>query len=175
MALPPTDLSYQTPDAGGMGLTPPCPPRPAGEGTEGASAVKPWSTYKELLRHVNLRPTRQRMVLAWLLFSRGNRHVTAEILYDEAIRMRIPVSLATIYNNLHQFTEAGLVQQIAVDGSKAFFDTNTAAHHHFFLAGQHDLVDIPAEEVVLDKMPEPPAGYEITRVDVVIRLRRKPR
>jgi Fur family iron response transcriptional regulator len=173
MALPPTDLSYQTPDAGGTGLLSPCPPQQAAG--EGAFDVKPWSTYKELLRHVNLRPTRQRMVLAWLLFSRGNRHVTAEMLYDEAIKARIPVSLATIYNNLHQFTETGLVQQIAVDGSKAFFDTNTAAHHHFFLVGQHDLVDIPAEEVVLGRMPEPPAGYEITRVDVVIRLRRKPR
>jgi Fur family transcriptional regulator, iron response regulator len=175
MAPPPIDLSYQTPDAAGTGMAPPRPPSKAGEGGEGPFDVKPWSAYKELLRHVNLRPTRQRMVLAWLLFSQGNRHVTAEMLYDEAIKSRIPVSLATIYNNLHQFTETGLVQQIAVDGSKAFFDTNTAAHHHFFLAGQHDLVDIPAEEVVLGKMPDPPAGYEITRVDVVIRLRRKPR
>jgi hypothetical protein len=75
----------------------------------------------------------------------------------------------------HQFTEVGLVQQIAVDGSKAFFDTNTAAHHHFFLSGEHDLVDIPADEVVLGKMPEPPSGYEIIRVDVVIRLRKKAR
>jgi Fur family transcriptional regulator, iron response regulator len=165
MALPPTDLLSHMPDAGSTGRQTPLVD----------VDVKPWSPYRDLLRQVSLRPTRQRMVLAWILFSKGNRHVTAEMLYDEASKAKIPVSLATIYNNLHQFTEAGLVQQIAVDGSKAFFDTNTAAHHHFFLSGQHDLVDIPADEVVLGKMPEPPAGYEITRVDVVIRLRRKPR
>jgi Fur family transcriptional regulator, iron response regulator len=165
MALPPTDLLFQTPDASSTGHQ-----MPAVD-----FDVKPWSPYRDLLRRVSLRPTRQRMVLAWILFSKGNRHVTAEMLYDEASKAKIPVSLATIYNNLHQFTEAGLVQQIAVDGSKTFFDTNTAAHHHFFLSGEHDLVDIPADEVVLGKMPEAPAGYEITRVDVVIRLRRKPR
>src|SRR5262245_42857049 len=165
MALPSTDLFSQTPDASSTGH--PMPPVDFD--------VKPWSPYRDLLRHVSLRPTRQRMVLAWILFSKGNRHVTAEMLYDEAIKAKIPVSLATIYNNLHQFTEAGLVQQIAVDGSKAFFDTNTAAHHHFFLSGEHDLVDIPAEEVVLGKMPAAPPGYEIIRVDVVIRLRKKPR
>jgi Fur family transcriptional regulator, iron response regulator len=165
MALPTTDLLSQTPDASSTGR----------QMLPVDFDVKPWSAYRDLLRHVSLRPTRQRMVLAWILFSKGNRHVTAEMLYDEASKAKIPVSLATIYNNLHQFTEAGLVQQIAVDGSKAFFDTNTAAHHHFFLSGEHDLVDIPADEVVLGKMPEPPAGYEITRVDVVIRLRRKPR
>ncbi len=162
MVLPPTDLP-QHPDPSGAG-----PPTPAID-----FDTTPWPAYKELLRRVRLRPTRQRMVLAWILFSKGNRHVTAEMLYDDAVKAKIPVSLATIYNNLHQFTEAGLVQQIAVDGSKAFFDTNTAAHHHFFLAGEHDLIDIPADEVVLGKLPGPPAGYEITRVDVVIRLRRK--
>jgi Fur family transcriptional regulator, iron response regulator len=134
----------------------------------------PWCEYQELLRQAGLRPTRQRMVLAWMLFSNGNRHLTAEMLHDEAIRAKIPISLATIYNNLHQFTEIGLVQQIAVDGSKAFFDTNTAPHHHFFLIGEHALVDIPASHVVLGKVPEPPAGYEIARVDVVVRLRRRP-
>jgi Fur family transcriptional regulator, iron response regulator len=165
MALPLTDLQSQTPDASSAGHQ--MPPV--------SFDAKPWAAYRDLLRHVNLRPTRQRMVLAWILFSKGNRHITAEMLYDESMKAKIPVSLATIYNNLHQFTEVGLVQQIAVDGSKAFFDTNTAAHHHFFLSSEHDLVDIPADEVVLGKMPEPPAGYEITRVDVVIRLRRKRR
>ncbi len=131
--------------------------------------------YEELLRSVRLRPTRQRLLLASILFSNGNRHVTAEMLYEEAAKAKYPMALATIYNNLHQFTEAGLVQQIAVDGSKAFFDTNTVAHHHFFLSGEHALVDIPTADVVLGKVPEPPEGYEIVRVDVVIRLRRKTR
>jgi Fur family iron response transcriptional regulator len=166
MAQPPTDLMTDllpaTPDAGAG----PHLPRTDFE-------TRPWSAYKMLLRHVSLKPTRQRVGLACVLFSKGNRHVTAEMLYDEAIKAKISVSLATVYNNLRQFTEAGLVQQIAVDGSKTFFDTNTAAHHHFFISGEYELIDIPAGEVVLSKMPEPPAGYEITGVDVVIRLRRK--
>ncbi|KAF0119776.1 MAG: Fur family transcriptional regulator iron response regulator, partial [Xanthobacteraceae bacterium] len=79
---------------------------------------------RSMLREVGLRPTRQRMALGWILFAKGDRHVTAEMLYDEATKARVPVSLATVYNTLHQFTEAGLLREIAVDGSKAYFDTN---------------------------------------------------
>jgi Fur family transcriptional regulator, iron response regulator len=129
--------------------------------------------YKELLRRTGLRPTRQRLALSSILFSNGNRHLTAEMLHAEAIAARVPVSLATIYNNLHQFTQAGLIRQIAVDGSKAFFDTNPTEHHHFFFTGEHALLDIPAAEVVLGDLPVPPDGFEIARVDVVVRLRRK--
>lgn len=131
--------------------------------------------YGELLRCAQLRPTRQRLLLAWILFSKGNRHVTAEMLYEEAAKLKCPMALATIYNNLHRFTEAGLVQQIAVAGSKAFFDTNTVPHHHFFLSAEHALLDIPAADVALGKIPEPPDGYELVKVDVFVRLRRKSR
>jgi Fur family iron response transcriptional regulator len=85
----------------------------------------------------------------------------------------VPVSLATVYNTLNQFTEAGLLRQVAVDGSKAYFDTNNTEHHHFFVEGDNDLLDIPSDEVVVGKAPTPPEGYEIARVDVVVRLRRK--
>jgi Fur family transcriptional regulator, iron response regulator len=129
--------------------------------------------YTELLRGVGLRPTRQRLVLSFILFSKGNRHLTAEMLYAEAVAAKFPVSLATVYNNLHQFTQAGLVRQISVDGSKAHFDTNPTEHHHFFLTGEHALVDIPAGDVVLGALPTPPEGFEIARVDVLVRLRRK--
>ena len=88
-----------------------------------------------MLRQVGLRPTRQRMALGWILFGKGDRHLTAEMLYEEATRAKVPVSLATIYNTLHQFTEVGLLRQVAVDGSKAYFDTNASAHHHFFVEG----------------------------------------
>ena len=88
-----------------------------------------------MLRQVGLRPTRQRMALGWILFGKGDRHLTAEVLYEEATRAKVPVSLATIYNTLHQFTEVGLLRQVAVDGSKAYFDTNASAHHHFFVEG----------------------------------------
>ena len=90
------------------------------------------------LRRSGLRPTRQRVALGWLLFAKGDRHITAEKLYDEASGARVPVSLATVYNTLHQFTEAGLLREIAVDGSKTYFDTNLSDHHHFLVEdGEH--------------------------------------
>jgi Fur family iron response transcriptional regulator len=96
----------------------------------------PWHDVKAMLREVGLRPTRQRMSLGWILFSKGDRHITAEMLYEEATRAKVPVSLATVYNTLHQFTDVGLLRQVAVDGSKSYFDTNVSDHHHFFIEGQ---------------------------------------
>ena len=133
----------------------------------------PWHDVKAMLRQVGLRPTRQRMALGWLLFGKGDRHLTAEALYEEASRAKVPVSLATIYNTLHQFTDVGLLRQVAVEGSKAYFDTNTSAHHHFFIEGSDELLDIPSADVVVGKTPVPPEGFEIERVDVVVRLRKK--
>ena len=109
-----------------------------------------------MLREVGLRPTRQRMALGWILFGKGDRHLTAEMLYEEATRAKVPVSLATIYNTLHQFTEVGLLRQVAVDGSKAYFDTNATAHHHFFVEGEDQVLDIPDAEVIVGKTPTPP-------------------
>ena len=103
----------------------------------------PWHDVKAMLREVGLRPTRQRMALGWILFGKGDRHLTAEALYEEASRAKVPVSLATIYNTLHQFTEVGLLRQVPVDGSKAYFDTNASSHHHFFVEGEDELLDIP--------------------------------
>ena len=134
----------------------------------------PWHDVKAKLREVGLRPTRQRMALGWILFGKGDRHLTAEALYEEATRAKVPVSLATVYNTLHQFTEVGLLRQVAVDGSKAYFDTNASAHHHFFVEGEDAVLDIPGAEVLVGKIPTPPEGYEVARVDVVVRLRRKP-
>jgi Fur family iron response transcriptional regulator len=135
----------------------------------------PWRDARTMLRKVGLRPTRQRLALGFMLFGKGDRHVTAEMLYEEACKAKAAVSLATIYNTLHQFTEAGLLRQVTVDGSKTFFDTNVSQHHHFFLINENDLLDIPHSEVIVDKMPMPPEGYEIERIDVVVRLRRKSR
>jgi Fur family iron response transcriptional regulator len=133
----------------------------------------PWHDVKAKLRGVGLRPTRQRMALGWILFAKGDRHVTAEMLYEEANRAKVPVSLATVYNTLHQFTEVGLLRQVAVDGSRAYFDTNNSMHHHFFIEEQNELLDIPASDVMVGNAPVPPEGYEIARIDVVVRLRRK--
>jgi Fur family iron response transcriptional regulator len=112
------------------------------------------------------------MALAEILFARGNRHVSAEGLHDEAVARRVPVSLATIYNTLHQFTEAGLLREVAVDGSKTYFDTNLEDHHHFFVEDDNVVMDIPHGQMGVGRIPEPPPGFEISRVDVVVRLRR---
>ena len=146
-----------------------------GEPKDGALTGCPWHDVKAKLRGVGLRPTRQRMALGWILFGKGDRHVTAEMLYEEATKAKVPVSLATVYNTLHQFTDVGLLRQVAVDGSKTYFDTNVSQHHHFFVEGENDLLDIPDADVVVGRTPIPPEGYEVSRVDVVVRLRRKAR
>ena len=127
---------------------------------------------RAMLRQAGLRPTRQRMALAEILFAQGNRHISAEGLHDEAVTRRVPVSLATIYNTLHQFTGAGLLREVAVDGSKTYFDTNTQDHHHFFVEDDNEVMDIPAGQMGVGRIPDPPDGYEISRIDVVVRLRR---
>jgi Fur family iron response transcriptional regulator len=135
----------------------------------------PWHDVQTLLRQVKLRPTRQRMALGWLLFAKGGRHLTAEMLYEEANHAKIAVSLATIYNTLHQFTNAGLLREVTVNGSKTYFDTNVSDHHHFFVENEHSLIDINGADSIIGKLPDVPEGYEVSRVDVVVRLRRKRR
>jgi len=124
------------------------------------------------LRRARLRPTRQRVALGWLLFGQGDRHVTAEMLYEEARAAKAPVSLATIYNTLHQFTGAGLLREIAIDGPSAFFDTNASPHQHFLIEETGALIDIPDGDVALAQLPKSPVGGEIARIDVVVRIRR---
>lgn len=124
----------------------------------------------ELLRSANLRPTRQRITLGFLLFGSGDRHVTAEKLHDEAVKAGEKVSLATVYNTLHQFRQAGLLRELAIDGSKAYFDTNTSNHSHFFVESAGELIDIPDHSISVDGLPEPPEGMKISHIDVVVRL-----
>lgn len=132
----------------------------------------PIHALRKRLRGAGLRPTRQRVALGWLLFAKGNRHVTAEMLFDEAKAVKAPVSMATIYNTLHQFTQAGLLRVIAVEGSKAFFDTNPSPHAHFLVEESGALVDIPAVDLRHVELPRPPQGYEIDRVELVVRIRK---
>ena len=125
------------------------------------------------LRVAGLRPTRQRVALANTIFRNGDRHLTAENLHEEVTASGFNVSLATVYNTLHQFTSAGLLRMIAVEGSKSYFDTNTSDHHHFFVEGESRIIDIPDGPVQVGRLPEPPEGMEIAHVDVIVRL--KPR
>jgi len=125
------------------------------------------------LAGAGLRPTRQRVALATLLVGDGqHRHVTAESLFSDVQDMGESVSLATVYNTLKAFCDAGLIQEVTVDGSKSYFDTNTHDHPHFFWEGEDRLTDAPSEELQISQLPKAPHGAEIASVDVVIRLRR---
>jgi Fur family transcriptional regulator, iron response regulator len=125
------------------------------------------------LRGAGLRPTRQRVALAQLLFDGADRHMTAEQLHGEALAASIPVSLATVYNTLHQFTGAGLLREVVVEPGRSYFDTNIDDHHHFFCESTGMLQDIPGAAVSVGQLPHAPAGTEISRVDVIIRVRRQ--
>ena len=124
------------------------------------------------LRRVGLRPTRQRVELVGLLFGTGDRHVTAESLHGEAAKAGVQVSLATVYNTLHQFTQAGLLRQVVVDAARSYFDTNTGEHQHFFVENEGALIDIPGEQIAVVGVPAPPKGMAVERIDVVVRVRR---
>ena len=131
------------------------------------------ATIATRLRDAGLRPTRQRRALAELLFSHGNRHISAEGLHEEAMAAQMPVSLATVYNTLHQFCTAGLLKAVSVDSSRTYFDTNVSDHHHFFIEDEERVVDVPAHDIRVTDLPAAPEGLEISRVDVIVRLRRK--
>ena len=130
-------------------------------------------TIETRVRDAGLRPTRQRLSLASLLFAKGDRHLTAEELHEEAMDAGVTVSLATVYNTLHQFTEAGMLRILAVEGARTYFDTNTSDHHHFYIEGENRVLDIDTASVSVVNVPEPPAGMVIANIDVVIRLRPK--
>ena len=133
--------------------------------------ARPYAAALDRLRKAGLRPTRQRLALARLLFDGGDRHVTAEQLHSEAESAGVSVSLATVYNTLHQFTDGDLLREVVVEAGRSYFDTNTGGHHHFFDIATGALTDIPSDEIAIGDLPPPPPGAEIERVDLVIRIR----
>jgi Fur family transcriptional regulator, iron response regulator len=137
------------------------------------SKDRPYSALVQRLKAAGLRPTRQRLALAKLLYEAPggcDRHITAEQLHAEAVADNVRVSLATIYNSLHQFTSAGLLREVVVESGRSYFDTNVTDHHHFYFEDSGRLQDIPGEMVQLDNLPTPPDGAKVARVDVIIRL-----
>ena len=126
------------------------------------------------LREAGLRPTRQRLALAEILFGSGDRHVSAEALHGEAVAARVPVSLATVYTALNQFTQAGLLREVAIEGDRSYFDTNTSNHFHYFLEHEGRLIDIGTDNIEVKGLPPSPTGTEIGRIDVIVRLRKFP-
>ncbi len=135
---------------------------------------RPFTEVVRTLKRCGLRPTRQRMALAKLLRDAGDCHFTADQLHGMAAAAGFRISLATIYNALHQFTKAGLVREIVVDSGCSYFDTNISDHHHFFFEEDRVLVDIPGEELKVVKHPHPPPGTTVTEVNIVIRVRKTP-
>ena len=154
-----------------------------------APPVRPTKRLVARLQAAGLRPTRQRLALARLLFEDAgdnaaapcpdpgavseptkHRHVTAEQLYSEAQAESISVSLATVYNTLHQFTDCGLLREVVVEPGRSYFDTNAGDHHHFYHEGTGSLTDIEGASVSVAGLPAPPDGTRVARVDVVIRV-----
>ena len=138
--------------------------------TENTSHNRPYSGVIARLKGAGLRPTRQRIALAKLLFEGENRHVTAEDLHGEARAAGVSASLATIYNSLHQFTDAGLMREVVVEAGRSYFDTNTGDHHHFFHEDTGSLEDIPGDQINVSELPAAPAGKSVQRVDVIVRV-----
>ena len=133
--------------------------------------ARPMVPGMQRLRALGLRPTRQRLALCRCLYSGVDRHVTAEALHEEVLASGITVSLATVYNTLHQFTAAGLLREVVIDGAKTYFDTNTNRHHHFFCPASGTLSDIPGDGIEISGLPGAPRGYEVESIDVVVRIR----
>jgi Fur family iron response transcriptional regulator len=135
-----------------------------------AEGLKSADWMSERLRNAGLRPTRQRVNLGRVLFAKGNRHVSVEDLHAEAEAAGIRVSLATVYNALHRFTEAGLLLEVVLDNGRTYFDTNVTDHHHFFVEGEGRLIDL-VTDIAFDSLPKPPEGMEITSVELMVRVR----
>lgn len=131
---------------------------------------RPYRQLVQRLQEAGLRPTRQRLALARLLFGARDRHVTAEQLFEEATAARSSVSLATVYNTLNQFTAAGLLREVVVEPGRSYYDTNIDAHHHFYHASRGELTDIADGDIRIENLPTAPSGARIQRVDVVVRL-----
>ena len=140
------------------------------ESTRDSTIDAPTACITAILRSADLRPTRQRVALGRLLFAGHDQHVTAEILHEEVTAAGESISLATVYNTLHQFQRAGLIRELAIDGAKTYFDTNTSDHNHFFVENEGRVIDIPGDGLRVIGVPQPPEGTRISHVDVVVRL-----
>ena len=132
--------------------------------------ARPFRQVLDRLRQAGLRPTRQRLALARLLFDGRRRHISAEDLHNEALATGFRVSLATVYNTLHQFTSAGLLREIVVDPGRSYFDTNVANHHHFYFEKSGRVEDIPGDAMVVTGMPAAPPGTTVRSVEVIVRV-----
>ncbi len=133
--------------------------------------IRPYTKALHFLKKAKLRSTRQRLALAQLLLDTKHRHVTAEQLHREAVAANVSVSLATVYNSLHQFTNAGLLREVVAEPGRSYFDTNTSNHHHFFNAERSELTDIVETKLDVSNLPSPPNGTQVSRIDIIIQVK----
>ena len=138
---------------------------------KGMDKIRPFTKALRLLKGAKLRPTQQRLALAKLLLEGEHRHVTAERLHGDASAANIRVSLATVYNTLHQFTNAGLLREVVVEPGRSYFDTNTSNHHHFFNVDRGELIDIPGDTLSVGSLPPAPKGTNVSRIDIIVQVR----
>ena len=129
--------------------------------------------YVSILKEVDLRPTKQRVMLISNIFKYGNRHINADKIHKEILYIGEKISLATVYNTLNHLTDAGLLRQVKVNANQNYFDTNTQAHHHFFDQSNQSLIDIPYNEIKLKEIPKPPSNKKITDVEIIISIKNK--
>ncbi|WP_343313647.1 iron response transcriptional regulator IrrA [Brucella sp. BE17] len=125
---------------------------------------------RQILKRAGLRPTRQRLLLASLLFIEQHRHVTPDILREEVASRGEKLSFATVYNTLNQFCEAGLIRRISLNSERTYFDTDTCDHAHFYIANEDRIIDIPTHAIGIGPIPAPPCGYEVGKVDILIHV-----
>ena len=133
----------------------------------------PLSDYNKAINTLiknNIRPTKQRMILAKILFEKGRRHISAEQLYDEVKQDQRKISLATIYNTLKQFSHYGLIREIVVDQNKSLYCTNNESHYHLYIEDEGKIVDIPTKNIDLN-IPAIPACLKLHNIDVIVRIR----
>jgi len=136
-------------------------------------AFNPLNDYNKAigtLKKNNIRPTKQRIILAKLLFEKGRRHISAEDLYDEVKKDDRKISLATIYNTLKQFSNIGLIREIVVDQNKSLYCTSNESHYHLYIENEGKIVDIPTKNIDLN-IPSMPACLKLHNIDVIVRVR----
>lgn len=117
-----------------------------------------------------IRPTKQRRVLAKILFENGNRHVSADELFHDVKKEDRKISMATVYNTLKQFTSLGLVREVVVDQNKSLYCTNHKSHYHLYIEDEGKIVDIPTKNIDLN-IPSIPACLQLHNIDVIVRIR----
>ncbi len=130
------------------------------------------SLIRPILQKAGLRPTRQRLILGQFLLSGQHQHISADELHLLTMQSGFSMSLATVYNTLNQFAEAGLIRKISVSGQRTFFDTNAHNHQHFYLEDEDRMIDIGGVPLMLSPAPQAPAGYTITKIDILVSLKK---